>query len=118
MTDSHKRGTQDPALRFLDDPPQPINEIETQIPVLADRPHPMLAPVLFAFHMLGEDLRLDVGMYQSLNRLASLIILVGRIIRPEWADYWKRLCPSASSGWPSPSTASMSLSLPILKLYS
>jgi anaphase-promoting complex subunit 1 len=33
-------------------------------------------------------------------------VLIGRIIRPEWADYWKRLCPSASSGWPSPSITS------------
>ena len=63
------------------------------------RPHPLLAPVLNALHMLGEDLRLMVHRHDEVHRLASLICLIASIIRPEWADYWKRFCPNVTSGW-------------------
>ena len=63
------------------------------------RPHPLLAPVLNALHMLGEDLRLMVHRHDEVHRLAGLICLIASIIRPEWADYWKRFCPNVTSGW-------------------
>lgn len=63
------------------------------------RPHALLAPVLNALHMLGEDLRLMVHQHDEVHRLASLICLIASIIRPEWADYWKRFCPNVTPGW-------------------
>lgn len=63
------------------------------------RPHPLLAPVLNALHMLGEDLRLMVHRHDEVHRLAGLICLIASIIRPEWADYWKRFCPNVTSDW-------------------
>ena len=66
------------------------------------RPHALLAPVLNALHMLGEDLRLMVHRHDDVHRLAGLICLIAGIIRPEWADYWKRFCPNVTSGWVHP----------------
>ena len=63
------------------------------------RPHALIAPVLNALHMLGEDLRLMVHQHDEVHRLAGLICLIAGIIRPEWADYWKRFCPNVTSGW-------------------
>jgi anaphase-promoting complex subunit 1 len=63
------------------------------------RPHALLAPVLNALHILGEDLRLMVHRHDDVHRLAGLICLIASIIRPEWADYWKRFCPNVTSGW-------------------
>lgn len=66
-------------------------------------PHNMLAPILYALHSMGEDMRIFPHRHESLLRLASLICRIALIIRPEWADYWKRLCPDAMHGWPSSS---------------
>ncbi|KAI0299010.1 hypothetical protein B0F90DRAFT_1818336 [Multifurca ochricompacta] len=68
-------------------------------PPTSKRPHALLAPVLNALHMLGEDLRLMVHRHHEVHRLANLICLIANIIRPEWADYWKRFCPNVSLGW-------------------
>jgi len=70
-----------------------------EAPPLCKRPHPLLAPVLNALHMLGEDLRLMVHRHDEVYRLAGLICLIASIIRPEWADYWKRFCPNVTSDW-------------------
>jgi anaphase-promoting complex subunit 1 len=71
------------------------------------RPHHNLAPVLYALHTLAEGLRLTVDRYDALLKLAPLICRIAIIIRPEWADYWKRLCPDAMTSWPSPTTTRM-----------
>ncbi|KAJ7938289.1 hypothetical protein B0H13DRAFT_1942264 [Mycena leptocephala] len=42
---------------------------------------------------------------RSLTKLAPVICMVALVIRPEWADYWKRLCPDAMTGWPQPTTS-------------
>jgi anaphase-promoting complex subunit 1 len=68
-------------------------------PSTPKRPHALLAPVLNALHMLGEDLRLMVHRHDDVHRLAELICLIASIIRPEWADYWKRFCPDVTAGW-------------------
>ncbi len=68
-------------------------------PPTPKRPHALLAPVLNALHMLGEDLRLMVHRHDDVHRLAELICLIASIIRPEWTDYWKRFCPDVTSGW-------------------
>jgi len=68
-------------------------------PSTPKQPHALLAPVLNALHMLGEDLRLMVHRHDDVHRLAELICLIASIIRPEWADYWKRFCPDVTAGW-------------------
>ena len=68
-------------------------------PSTPKRPHALLAPVLNALHMLGEDLRLMVHRHDDVHRLAGFICLIASIIRPEWADYWKRFCPDVTAGW-------------------
>lgn len=79
------------------------------LPSTPKRPHALLAPVLNALHMLGEDLRLMVHRHEDVHRLAELICLIASIIRPEWTDYWKRFCPEVTAGWvyrPCPATSS------------
>lgn len=68
-------------------------------PSTPKRPHALLAPVLNALHMLGEDIRLMVHRHDDAHCLAELICLIASIIRPEWADYWKRFCPDVTAGW-------------------
>jgi anaphase-promoting complex subunit 1 len=40
-------------------------------------------------------------------RFAPVLCRIALAIRPEWADYWKRLVPDAISSWPSPITSGM-----------
>ncbi|KAF5376038.1 hypothetical protein D9615_007761 [Tricholomella constricta] len=96
---SHDRFHEDPVLKGLAIPPAPPRVYSR--PEL-HKPHRLLAPVLYALHTLGEDLRLMVHHYQSLIKLVPVICRIALAIRPEWADYWKRLCPDAVTGWPSP----------------
>ncbi|KIJ60441.1 hypothetical protein HYDPIDRAFT_43294 [Hydnomerulius pinastri MD-312] len=96
--------------QFVDDPALqrlslPIPSTTGQYFLFALKPNPLLAPVLYALHMLAEDLRLVVHRYDSLMLLVSMVSHIAHIIRPEWADYWKRLCPNIMPAWPSPSTA-------------
>ncbi|KAF8064115.1 hypothetical protein FPV67DRAFT_1420084 [Lyophyllum atratum] len=98
---SHDRFREDPILKGLDIPPTPSRIYPRPE---AQKPHPLLAPVLYALHTLGEDLRLMVHHYESLVKLVPFICRIALVIRPEWADYWKRLCPDAIEGWPSPAT--------------
>ena len=91
----------DPALQRLSLPPHLRSR---PFALVAVKPNPLLAPVLYALHMLAEDLRLVVHRHDSLMLLVPLVCQIAHIIRPEWADYWKRLCPNIMPPWPSPST--------------
>jgi anaphase-promoting complex subunit 1 len=91
----------DPALQHLS---LPAHLKSQQFSLVAVKPNPLLAPVLYALHMLAEDLRLVVHRHDSLTLLVPLVCQIAHIIRPEWADYWKRLCPNVMPVWPSPST--------------
>ena len=91
---------EDPSLRGLKTPPRPPPSSRLSRP--SCKPHELLAPILHALHMLGEDMRLMVYRYESVLRLAPVICRIALLIRPEWADYWKRLCPGVACGWPSP----------------
>ncbi|KAH7911788.1 hypothetical protein BJ138DRAFT_869582 [Hygrophoropsis aurantiaca] len=88
----------DPALKGLI-LPKALNKFTFPV---SQRHQPLLAPVLYGLHMLAEDLRLVAHQYSSLHRLASLIINIALVNRPEWADYWKRLCPSIPLTWSLP----------------
>ena len=93
---SHARFTEDPILRRLQRPltipvPRPI-----QTPS-----HPLLAPLLYGLHTLAELLRLSTSRQQDLLKFVPLICRIAVAVRPEWADYWKRLVPDATTFWPS-----------------
>ncbi|KAF9238387.1 hypothetical protein BU15DRAFT_88428 [Melanogaster broomeanus] len=80
--------------QFLDDPALqrlslPVSPTTGQYFLFTPKPNPLLAPVLY-------DLRLVVHL--------PMVCHIAHIIRPEWADYWKRLCPNVMPAWPSPST--------------
>lgn len=101
---SHARFREDPALKGLKLPPTlPGLNARHQ----SSKPHKLLAAVLYALHTLGEDLRLMTSTYRQLTRLTPLICRIALTVRPEWADYWKRLCPDSVEGWISPQNASM-----------
>jgi anaphase-promoting complex subunit 1 len=102
-TSTHYRFDEDPALKGLHRPPQMEPSTTSRSTRL---PHKLLAPILYALHTLGEDIRLMVHRHESLLKLAPIICRIAIVIRPEWADYWKRLCPNALPVWPSPTTAS------------
>ncbi|KAK2466609.1 hypothetical protein APHAL10511_000867 [Amanita phalloides] len=98
---THRRYRDDIALQQLELPPSsPV-----QIPILnASKPHPISSVVLYALHILAENFRLLVHHYDFVVRIAPVICRIALIIRPEWADYWKRLVPDATASWPSPVT--------------
>ncbi|KAH9056800.1 hypothetical protein EDB87DRAFT_1579082 [Lactarius vividus] len=76
---SYTRLEDDLVLSGLRLPPRP----PPNPPSTPKRPHALLAPVLNALHMLGEDLRLMVHRHDDVHRLAELICLVANVIRPE-----------------------------------
>lgn len=101
LTTSNRSFDDDPALKRLKLPTPPTTQ---HYFLFTLNVNPLLAPVLYALHMLAEDLRLDVLRYESLMLLIPLICQIAHIVRPEWADYWKRLCPNIMPGWPAPAT--------------
>ncbi|KAF8954432.1 hypothetical protein BDZ97DRAFT_1928284 [Flammula alnicola] len=99
---SHDHFAEDPALKFLRlppliPPPRPIQRTEP--------PHPMLAPLLYGLHTLAEHLRLSIPRQKDLLKFAPIVCRIAVAVRPEWADYWKRLVPGAMSDWPSSLTS-------------
>lgn len=96
---SHNRFREDPVLKGLKVPPSPSTLVGFKRS--SGKPHRLLAAVLYALHTLGENLRLMVHHYKSLVKLAPVLCRIALAVRPEWADYWKRLCPDATQGWPS-----------------
>ena len=105
---SHQRYRDDPALQHFELPPSPC----AQVSVLnSSKPHPILSVVLYALHILAENFRLLVNHYDLVVRIAPVICRIALIVRPEWADYWKRLVPDATVSWPSPSTTGLPYTL-------
>ena len=93
---SHARFTEDPVLRRLQRP------LTTPVPRPIQAPsHPLLAPLLYGLHTLAELLRLSTSRQQDLLKFVPLICRIAVGVRPEWADYWKRLVPDATTFWPS-----------------
>jgi anaphase-promoting complex subunit 1 len=104
---SHDHFAEDPALRRLRLPPSTPRRTSHQ-PVQKNPPHPMLAPLLYGLHTLAEHLRLSVPRYKDLLKLAPIVCRIACAVRPEWADYWKRLIPGAMADWPSSLTSGTS----------
>ena len=123
MTGSAARFREDPVMKKLKvpTPPEATQGAGTQSLLTQPRPSPYLAPILQGLHHVAEDMRLMTPCYKGLLRLVPVICKIASIIRPEWADYWKRLCPDAMPQWPSPAQTGMSLTssprIPVLRLW-
>lgn len=97
---THTRFREDPVMKNLK---PPFTCPPAQAIRVRRKPHGLLSPILSILHSLGEHLRLLVCRYDSVIHLAPVICRIALEIRPEWADYWKRLVPDATAKWPSPS---------------
>ncbi|EPQ55810.1 hypothetical protein GLOTRDRAFT_138586 [Gloeophyllum trabeum ATCC 11539] len=93
QSSTHASFREDPVMRILR-PPAIHNPGKSHITV--KEAHILLAPILNGLHHLGEELRLDVTLHASLIKLVPVICCIAEVIRPEWADYWRRLCPTTS----------------------
>ena len=113
MTGSAARFREDPIMKKLrvPTPPEARQGAGAQTPLTQPRPSPFLAPILLGLHHTAEDLRLMTFRYRDLLKIVPVICKIAAIIRPEWADYWKRLCPDATAQWPSPAQTGMSLKM-------
>lgn len=58
--------------------------------------------LLGPLHFMAEEMRLYVPTHCRLSKLARLIIRLAIPSAPGWAEYWKRLIPSASDSWNLP----------------
>uniref|UniRef100_A0A8H8CEQ4 Anaphase-promoting complex subunit 1 n=1 Tax=Psilocybe cubensis TaxID=181762 RepID=A0A8H8CEQ4_PSICU len=104
-TKSHEHFAEDPALRLLRKPPNIPPALPQHRP---DPPHKLLAPLLYGLHTLAEHMRLLIPRQHDLLRFAPVVCRIAIIVRPEWADYWKRLIPDVMNGWPLPLKTSLS----------
>jgi anaphase-promoting complex subunit 1 len=93
---SHSRFSEDPVLRSLETPPSTLVSRP-----LRNNPNPMMAPLLYGLHTLAEHLRLSISRQKDLLKFVPLVCRIAVAVRPEWADYWKRLVPDATTFWPS-----------------
>ncbi|KAG6812695.1 hypothetical protein H0H92_001324 [Tricholoma furcatifolium] len=107
LSPSHDRFASDIALAGLKLPPTPLPK--TAPPTDTRSPNFLMGPALYALHTLAENFRLRVDHYPSVIKLIPVICEVARIVRPEWVDYWKRLCFDAVPSWPSPVTTDIKL---------
>ncbi|OBZ68319.1 Anaphase-promoting complex subunit 1, partial [Grifola frondosa] len=104
-TYSSSRFREDPVLLHLRLPTAPTTPIAVK--KSPQKPHRYLSSILYALHQVAEDQRLSLDGYKDLYKLVPIVCRFALIIRPEWADYWKRLCPDALDEWPSQSVASL-----------
>lgn len=105
------RYVDDPALARLFDVPIPPVPIDPQVP---DRkPHSSHANILNGLHLVGQELLILSHKHEILMRLVPVICKLALVIRPEWADYWKRLLPDAIGPWPCPAKSGTSIPLSI-----
>lgn len=101
-TETFEKFIEDPVLRKLQLPKR-ANASHWKKPV--KKPHDFIGPVLHALHLVAEEKRVFLPTIEGIPRLAPLICRLAMIVRPEWADYWKRHCPDAIPVWPTaPST--------------
>jgi anaphase-promoting complex subunit 1 len=92
----------DPAFAKLD---LPEATASCDPPAATSSPHPLIAPVLNTLHLIGEDSRLNTVSQHALMKLVPVICELALLVRPEWADYWKRFCPQALEEWPTSAAA-------------
>lgn len=90
----------DPAFTSLELPHPPIPS-EPSHPK-SWKPNPFHGAILTGLHYIGQDRLLNTHLHDTLSILVPVICKLAMIVRPEWADYWKRLLPDAIGPWPSP----------------
>lgn len=97
---SASRFLDDPALRRLSipGPPVPSNPETTT----NHRPHQYHSSILTGLHHVAQECLLNTKSHETLMKLVPVICRLALTVRPEWADYWKRLVPGAIGPWPSP----------------
>lgn len=59
------------------------------------------APTLYALHLLGQSLKVDLSRQAELEYLIPTLLKIGNRIAPEWSDYWSRIFPDAEGAWGS-----------------
>lgn len=65
------------------------------------KPHPLVGAALNALHHLAEDMRINLEQQLLVLRIVPIICTIALVVRPEWADYWKRSCPDVTLTLPS-----------------
>ena len=95
---SYDRCIDDPILRQMQLPPRiPQTTATSNLP----KPHGYIAPVLCGLHYLGQQCMISMRRQHMLAKLVPVICKLALIVRPEWADYWRRLMPDALDLWPA-----------------
>ncbi|KAI0688498.1 hypothetical protein BC835DRAFT_1284508 [Cytidiella melzeri] len=64
--------------------------------------HKYHSSILLGLHHLGQCFLLSTNRHKALMRLIPAICRLAYVVRPEWADYWKRLFPDTCGPWRSP----------------
>ena len=82
---------EDASLQALTFPPPMRKHTLTELHLL--KPHPLAGAALNALHHLAEDMRINLEQQIMVLRIVPIICTLALVVRPEWADYWKRLCP-------------------------
>ena len=57
------------------------------------------APTLYALHLLGQSLKVDLTRQAELEHLVPALLRIGNRIAPAWSDYWSRIFPDAEGAW-------------------
>ncbi|KAI0087606.1 hypothetical protein BDY19DRAFT_1058080 [Irpex rosettiformis] len=94
-----KRFANDIALRKLNFPRPQMAE---DPPIHHKSVHKHHSSVLVGLHHLGQCFLLSTDRHKALMKLVPTICQLAYVVRPEWADYWKRLFPDVSGAWRSP----------------
>jgi anaphase-promoting complex subunit 1 len=92
---SHSRFADDATLLNFRIPERQPCTTPTSIPTLS----PLAAPVLYALHVLGQSLKVDVMRCNELPLLLRALVRLSNRIAPAWTDYWSRLCPDVEEAW-------------------
>jgi anaphase-promoting complex subunit 1 len=90
--------SEDVSLQGLAHPPV-RKRIPTDFHII--KPHPLVGAALNALHHLAEDMRINLEQQMLVLRIVPIICAMALVVRPEWADYWKRLCPDTTLTLPS-----------------
>ena len=90
---------EDASLQTLAHPPPIQKRTLTDFHII--KPHPLAGAALNALHHLAEDMRINLEQQILVLRIVPVICSMALVVRPEWADYWKRLCPDITLTLPS-----------------
>ncbi|CAE6382556.1 unnamed protein product, partial [Rhizoctonia solani] len=58
-----------------------------------------LAPAMLALHLAAQTLATDVTKMDRLADIGALVLKLARRVRPDYVDYWSRICCDAPEAW-------------------